>query len=98
MTIDYLDFGSRTKRLLTGSMLGGKGHIEGQILLTLDGKSVGSFKYSSRLRGGFTAGSLKSMAKEVGPPLILKLDGSERDSELHERPENKKPPAEQTGG
>ena len=73
-----------------GEPIDGKGHIEGRVLLRKSGKTVGSFKYSSRLRGGITQGSLKSMAKEVGPPLVLKLDGTERDSELHERPQNKK--------
>jgi hypothetical protein len=90
VTIDYADFGTQWKRLLAGGMAGGKGHIEGRVLLRKSGKTVGSFKYSSRLRGGITQGSLKAMAKEVGPPLVLKLDGDERDTELHERPENKK--------
>jgi len=90
MTIDYADFGSQVKRLLAGGLAGGKGHIEGRVLLKRNGQTVGSFKYSSRLRGGFTQGSEQAMAKEVGPPLVLKLDGTERDTELHERPENKK--------
>jgi hypothetical protein len=89
MTVDYVDFGNKTKRLLTGGLAGGNGQIEGTIVLTMSGKEVGRFRFSSKLRGGITSGSLKAMGKEVGPPLVLKLNNGERDKELHERPKVK---------
>jgi hypothetical protein len=89
LLVDYIDFGNSTKRLLTGGMIGGKGHIEGTITLTSGKKKVGVFRFSSRIRGGITARSLKAMGKEIGPPLVLKLHSGDRDTDIHERPKVK---------
>jgi hypothetical protein len=77
-TIDQFDKGKWVKRYLKGD-----GMVLGTIEVTEDGKVVGSYRYSSRLRGGIAGTSVKMMAKEVGPPLVLKLTNGERDDQLH---------------
>jgi|GEM_PF-2996591 len=77
-TIDQFDKGKWVKRYLKGD-----GVVLGTIQVTKGGKVVGKYRYSSRLRGGITGTSVKMMAKEVGPPLVLKLTNGERDENLH---------------
>jgi len=77
-TIDEFDKGKWMKRYFKGD-----GIILGSVVVTSGGKTVGKFRYSSRLRGGITGTSLNMMAKEVGPPLVLKLNNGERDEHLH---------------
>lgn len=77
-TIDEFDKGKWVKRYFKGD-----GIILGSVVVTSGGQTVGKFRYSSRLRGGITGTSLDMMAKEVGPPLVLKLDDGERDEHLH---------------
>lgn len=81
-TIDYVDWGSRVRRLVVGFNNSG---IGGAVVFRLNGEQVGKFKFSSKLRGGIGGGSTNAMGKEVGPPLALKLHNGERDEELHER-------------
>lgn len=81
-TIDYVDWGSRVRRLAFGFNNSGMG---GAVILRLNGEQVGKFKFSSKLRGGLGGGSTNAMGKEVGPPLALKLHNGERDEELHDR-------------
>jgi len=81
-TIDYVDWGSRVRRLAFGFNNSGMG---GAVIFRLNGEQVGKFKFSSKLRGGVGGGSTNAMGKEVGPPLALKLHNGERDEELHER-------------
>lgn len=78
ITIDEFDKGKWVKRYLKGD-----GIVLGTIEVTSDGETVGRFRYSSKLRGGIAGTSVKMMAKEVGPPLVLKLTNGERDESLH---------------
>ena len=77
-TIDAFDKGKWVKRYLKGD-----GIVLGTIEVTSGGQTVGRYRYSSRLRGGFAGTSVKMMAKEVGPPVVLKLDQGDRDERLH---------------
>ena len=77
-TIDEFDKGKWVKRYLKGD-----GIVLGTIEVTSGGKVVGKYRYSSKLRGGIVGTSVKMMAKEVGPPLVLKLTNGERDEQLH---------------
>jgi len=81
-TIDYVDWGSRVRRLVVGFNNSG---IGGTIVVKERGKEIGRFRYSSKLRGGVGGGSTSAMGKEVAAPLALKLTNGERDQELHER-------------
>jgi len=81
-SIDYVDWGSRVRRLVVGFNDSGVG---GTIVVTSKGKVVGRFRYSSKLRGGIGGGSTNAMGKEVAAPLALKLHNGERDDVLHER-------------
>ena len=80
--IDRFDFGSQAKRLITG--FGGKGLVVGTLVIKQGDQEVGRDRLSSHLSGGFMGGSVDAMAKEVGPPLVLKLDKGEVDDALHE--------------
>jgi hypothetical protein len=80
--IDRFDFGSQAKRLITG--FGGKGLVVGTLVIKQGDQEVGRYRFSSHLSGGFMGGSVDAMAKEVGPPLVLKLDKGEVDDALHE--------------
>lgn len=77
-TIDEFDTGKWVKRYFKGD-----GIVAGAIVVTSGSRTVGRYRYSSRLRGGFAGTSLSMMAKEVGPPLVLKLTNGERDQHLH---------------
>jgi len=77
-TVDTFDKGKWVKRYLKGD-----GVVLGTITIRAGGKTVGSYRYSSRLRGGFVGTSINMMAKEVGPPLVLKLTKGEQDEALH---------------
>ncbi|HEV8631565.1 MAG TPA: hypothetical protein VGV61_14705 [Thermoanaerobaculia bacterium] len=81
-TIDRFDAGSQAKRLITG--FGGQGLVVGTLVVRRGGEEVGRYRFSSKLSGGFTGGSVDAMAKEVGPPLVLKLTKGESDESLHE--------------
>lgn len=78
ITIDEFDKGKWVKRYLKGD-----GIVLGTIEITSEGKTLGRYRYSSRLRGGIVGTSVNMMAKEVGPPLVLKLTNGERDEQLH---------------
>ena len=80
-TIDEFDPGSQAKRLALG--FGGSAYVKGTVIIRQDGEEVGRYQYSAKPRGGLSAGSLKSMGKEVGPPLVLKITNGESDEELH---------------
>ena len=81
-TIDYVDWGSRVRRLVAGFNDSGVG---GTVVVQSKGKVIGRFRYSSKLRGGFGGGSANAMGKEVAAPLALKIHNCERDDALHER-------------
>lgn len=78
ITIDEFDKGKWLKRYLKGD-----GIVLGSIVVTSGDADLGRYAYSSRLRGGVAGTSVKMMAKEVGPPLVLKLTNGERDEHLH---------------
>lgn len=78
VTLDEFDKGKWIKRYLKGD-----GIVLGTLVVSEGGRELGRFRYSSRLRGGIVGTSVKMMAKEVGPPLVLKLTNGERDEHLH---------------
>jgi hypothetical protein len=82
-TIEEFDYGQQWKRMVGGFW--GAAYVRGTILVRRGNKEVGNYRFSTKPRGGVTAGSLNSMAKEIGPPLVLKLTKGESDTELHER-------------
>lgn len=82
-TIDEFDYGKQWKRMVGGFW--GAAYVRGTIVLHRGAKEVGKYQFSTKPRGGITAGSLNSMAKEIGPPLVLKLTKGETDTELHDR-------------
>lgn len=77
-TVDEFDKGKWIKRYLKGD-----GIVLGTIRVSDDGRAMGEYRFSSRLRGGFAGTSVKMMAKEVGPPVVLKLTRGEADEKLH---------------
>lgn len=77
-TVDEFDKGKWIKRYLKGD-----GIVLGTIRISDGGQAVGEYRFSSRLRGGFAGTSVKMMAKEVGPPVVLKLTRGEEDDKLH---------------
>lgn len=77
-TVDTFDKGKWVKRYLKGD-----GVVLGTITVRSGGGTVGSYRYSSKLRGGLAGTSVNMMAKEVGPPLVLKLTNGEEDEALH---------------
>ena len=77
-TIDEFDKGKWIKRYFKGD-----GIVLGTIEVVSGGETLGRYRYSSRLRGGIAGTSVGMMAKEVGPPLVLKLTNGERDEHLH---------------
>ena len=77
--IDEFDKGKWLKRYLKGD-----GVVLGTITVEQGNQKLGEFRFSSRLRGGLAGTSVNQMAREVGPPLVLKLNNGERDEKLHD--------------
>lgn len=78
-SVDLLDPGKAWKRFAIG-FGSGNGYVRGTVTIKKKGKTVGAYEYSARLRGGGT----KSLAKEVGPTIILQLRNGDVNEELHE--------------
>ena len=78
-SVDTFDPGKAWKRFAIG-FGSGNGYVRGTVTIEKKGRTVGKYQYSARLRGGGT----KSVAKEVGPTIILQLRNGDVDEELHE--------------
>ena len=78
-SVDVFDPGKAWKRFAIG-FGSGNGYVRGTVTLEKKGRVVGRYDYSARLRGGGT----KSLAKEVGPTIVLQLHNGDADEELHE--------------
>lgn len=78
-SVDIFDPGKAWKRFAIG-FGSGNGYVRGTVTLEKKGKTAGTYEYSAKLRGGGT----KSLAKEVGPTIILQLRNGDVDEELHE--------------
>ena len=78
-TVDVYDPGKAWKRFAIG-FGSGNGYVRGTLTIKKAGRTVGKYDYSARLRGRGT----KSLAKEVGPTLVLQVHNGEADEELHE--------------
>lgn len=78
-SVDILDPGKAWKRFAIG-FGSGNGYVRGTVTIEKKGRTVGRYEYSAKLRGGGT----KSLAKEVGPTIILQLRNGDVDEKLHE--------------
>ena len=78
-SVDIFDPGKAWKRFAIG-FGSGNGYVRGTVTLEKKGRVVGQYDYSAKLRGGGT----KSLAKEVGPTIVLQLRNGDADEELHE--------------
>jgi hypothetical protein len=79
VTIEEIDPGNAALRWTVG-FGAGKSYIRGVVVVEEGGQEIGRLSFTARPKGV----SMNGMAKEVAPPLALKLHNGERDTELHE--------------
>jgi hypothetical protein len=89
VVIEELDPGNAALRFAVG-FGAGKSYVRGLVTVEEGGQTVGRLQFTARPKGV----SMNGMAKEVAPPLILKLKNGERDTELHEPNEREEEPKE----
>jgi hypothetical protein len=88
-TIEELDPGNAGLRFAIG-FGAGKSYVRGLVTVEEGGSPIARLQFTARPKGF----SMNGMAKEVAPPLILKIKNGERDAELHEPNAKEEKPAQ----
>lgn len=86
--IEEVDPGNAALRFVVG-FGAGKSYIRGLVTVEEKGKATARMQFTARPKGV----SMNGMAKEVAPPLLLKIKNGERDAELHTPNEKEPAPA-----